>query len=493
MKLPEIIRFLEESQADPKLHSINPGENGPEIVEIYSDSRQVTKNSIFCCIRGEKSDGHDYAASAVSSGAAAVLAERYLPECNIPQIIVDSARKWMGKLAAKIYGEPAKKLKMYAVTGTNGKTTTTWVIRSLLESAGLKCGLIGTILQSDGLNDFDAERTTPESCDIQRLLSRMVRNGCKACAMETSSHGLDMGRIDGCEFDVMVFNNLNPEHLDYHGTMENYFSAKCILFDKYSKSGGKIVVNADDAYGRRIMDKYASSFEVRSFALDALNADYSARQLNLGIDGSKFKLFIADKFVEDFHSPLVAAFNVRNTLAALLAVHEKDIEMKLLIKGVADTPQVPGRLEKHFIPIGGDDRAACCIIDFAHTPEALKNVLSAVREFCGGKLISVFGHGGGRYQANRPALGSVASSLADKLIITMDNPRNESPRDIADQIAAGVAGSNPDMDMKIIIDRAKAINAALDDLREGDIAVLSGKGPEKYLIIGDEYLPYSDA
>ncbi|MCL2768139.1 MAG: Mur ligase family protein, partial [Synergistaceae bacterium] len=267
MKLFEIIHFLEESKANPKFYPINkqdavvvggapplapfrvgvlhdnahPGvphsdvlhtnpDDNPEIVEIFSDSRKVTEDSIFCCISGKEADGHDYALSALSAGAVAVFAEKYLPECKVPQIIVNSTREWMGKVAAKIYGEPAKQLKMYAVTGTNGKTTTTWVIRSLLESIGIKCGLVGTVLQNDGLNDLKSEYTTPESCDIQRLLSRMVRNGCKACVMETSSHGLDMGRLDGCEFDVMVFNNLSPEHLDYHKTMENYFSAKCLLF-----------------------------------------------------------------------------------------------------------------------------------------------------------------------------------------------------------------------------------------------------------------------
>ncbi|MCL1876210.1 MAG: UDP-N-acetylmuramoyl-L-alanyl-D-glutamate--2,6-diaminopimelate ligase [Synergistaceae bacterium] len=493
MKLSEIIRYLEESHANP-VFKWN-AENAPDInvSEVFCDSRKVAPGSIFCCVSGEKSDGHNYISSAESAGAVAVLAEKHIPECSIPQIIVDSTRKWMGKVAAKVYGEPAKKLKMYAVTGTNGKTTTTWVIRSLLESAGEKCGLIGTIIQNDGLNDYASERTTPESCDIQRLLSHMVRNGCKACVMETSSHGLDIGRLDGCEYDVMVFNNLNPEHLDYHKTMENYFDAKCILFDKYSKKDGKIVVNAEDAYGKRIIEKYGRLFKVVSFAIDSQDADLSARMLNLGIDGSKFEMYVSGNYIEDFYTPLVAAFNVKNTLAAISAVYEKDIDVKLLVDGVARAPQIPGRVEKHFIPIGDDKLASCCIIDFAHTPEALKNVLSALKEFCTGRVISVFGHGGGRYQANRPALGSIAAALADKIIITMDNPRQESPEDIAEQIAAGVKSSRPDMDMKIIVDRKKAIKAALDEVQAGDVVVLSGKGPENYLIIGDEYLPYSDA
>ena len=490
MKLSELIRYLEESGVNPCIHSRRHDE--AEVIDVFSDSRKVSVGSIFCCIRGEKSDGHDYALSAQSAGAVVVLAERYMPGCDITQIVVNSTREWMGKVAAKVYGEPAKKLKMYAVTGTNGKTTTTWVIRSLLESIGLKCGLVGTVLQNDGLADYEAERTTPESCDLQRLLSNMVRNGCKACVMETSSIGLDMGRLEGCGFDVMVFNNLNPEHLDYHVTMEEYFIAKCLLFDKYSKTDGVIVVNADDNYGKRVMEKYSNLFKVRTFAMDAPDADFSAHELKLGIDGSQFKLFISGKFIDDFNTPLVAAFNVRNTLGALSAVYNDGINIKLLIKGVADTPQVPGRLEAHFIPIGDNARAACCIIDFAHTPEALKNVLMAVRDFCTSRLISVFGHGGERYQGSRPALGRVAASIADKLIITMDNPRSESPQDIANMIAAGARDSNPRVDMEIIIDRKKAIKTALDEVREGDVVVISGKGPEKYLIIGNKYLQYSD-
>ena len=495
MKLLEIIRYLQESQANPIVISGDDDESGLEIEvsEVFSDSRSVTQNSIFCCIQGEKSDGHDFALRALAAGAVALLAEKHIPECKIPQIIVNSTRKWMGKVAAKIYGEPAKQLKMYAVTGTNGKTTTTWVIRSLLESIGIKCGIIGTVLQNDGLNDYDTERTTPESCEIQRLLFHMVRNGCSACVMETSSHGLDIGRLDGCEFDVMVFNNLNPEHLDYHKTMENYFAAKCILFDKYSKKDGKIVVNFDDAYGKKIFEKYSRSFKVVSFAIDNSDADLSSQIQHLGIDGTKFKLFISGSLGGDFYTPLVAAFNVKNTLAALSAVYDADIDAKLLVNGVASTPQIPGRLEKHFIPIGDDNFAACCIIDFAHTPEALKNVLSAVKGFCGGNLISIFGHGGGRYQANRPELGRVAAAIADRIIITMDNPRLESPEDIADQISAGVTSIKPDMDMEIIINRSKAIKTALDNIKAGDVVVLSGKGPESYLIIGDKYLPYSDA
>lgn len=483
MKLSEIVKFLEESGARPSaICSVSP-----DITNVFSDSRQVLPGSLFCCITGDESDGHKFADAAQKAGAVALLAERRV-ESALPQIIVSSVRKCMGKISAKVYGEPSKKLKMFAVTGTNGKTTTTWIIRSLLEAAGEKCGIIGTIIQYDGLSEWDAERTTPESCDVQRLLANMVSNECSACVMETSSHGLYLGRLDGCEFDVMSFTNLNPEHLDFHKDMETYFSAKKLLFDRHSKPNGRIVANADDGYGKRLIADYA---DVISFGLG--DSRISARNLKFSLEGTKFDLYVDGKNAGEVMSPLVGGFNVKNALGAIASVYSDNIELSALKEGLAKAPQVPGRLEKHFIPIGDDIRAACCIIDFAHTPEALKNVLSAAREFCKGSLISVFGHGGGRYQANREALGKIAASLADKIIVTMDNPRNEPPIAIAKQIADGARAEKPGVGLRIILNRSEAIKAALDSASPGDVVVLSGKGPEKYLTVENQKIPYSDA
>ena len=466
------------------------GSNGadPFISDVFADSRKVTPGSIFCCIQGEKNDGHQYVSAAESAGAAALVCERVV-ETGLPMILVESVRAVMGELAALIYGNPGSKLLMLGVTGTNGKSTTTYILRSILQVAGIKTGLLGTIIESDGEREVDAERTTPESCDIQRQLSVMVRNGCGACVMETSSHGLQLGRLNGCLFDTAIFTNLNPDHLDFHKNMEDYFQAKRLLFTKYSKEGRVAVINADDPYGARLLKEFPGA---RGFSMS------DVYDLRMDKNGSSFKLISGGvnsqaKGVSPvaFTSPLVGSFNVANVLSAVTALRGR-FDDEFLARGVAGIPQVPGRLERHRIPNG-----ACCVIDFAHTPEALRNVLSAARDFCSGKLISVFGHGGGRYSSNRPALGEVAASLADLVLVTMDNPRDEDPALIADSIVQGIESrsrkSGKKVKYRVILDRKEAIATALCIAGPEDVLVVSGKGPEKFLTIRDQKIPYSDA
>jgi len=460
----------------------------PSISDVFSDSRKVTPGSIFCCIQGEKSDGHKYISEAENAGAVALVCERAVGT-NLPMILVESVRAVMGELSALIYGNPGSKMFMLGVTGTNGKSTTTYILRSILQAAGIKTGLLGTIIESDGVQEVDAERTTPESCDIQRQLSVMVKNGCKACVMETSSHGLKLGRLDGCLFDVAIFTNLNPEHLDFHKEMESYFQAKRLLFTKYSKEGRAAVINADDPFGARLLKEFP---DARGFSMSEISG------LLMDKNGSSFKLISggANGQAKDARpmaltSPLVGNFNVANVLSAVAALRER-FDDEVITRGVAGIPQVPGRLEKHRIPNG-----ACCVIDFAHTPEALRNVLSAARDFCSGKLISVFGHGGGRYPSNRPALGEVAASLADLVLVTMDNPRDEEPELIADSIVQGIESksgkSSKKVKYRVILDRKEAITTALSIAGPEDVLVVSGKGPEKFLTIKDQKIPFSDA
>ncbi|MDR1379233.1 MAG: UDP-N-acetylmuramoyl-L-alanyl-D-glutamate--2,6-diaminopimelate ligase [Synergistaceae bacterium] len=459
----------------------NGGKN-PQISDVFSDSRKVLPGSIFCCVEGEKDDGHQYVELAEMAGAVALVCERPI-KSHLPVLLVESTRRIMGELASSVYGEPSSKLLMVGVTGTNGKSTTTYILRSIFQAAGLRTGLLGTIVESDGIRERDAERTTPESCDIQRHLAAMVKNGCRACVMETSSHGLHLGRLEGALFDVTVFTNLNPEHLDYHKDMESYFQAKWLLFSKYSKERRTMVVNADDPYGARLLRAFP---EAKGFSFsDIVN-------LSLNMNGSFFEIEACDDFPPlSIQSPLVGKFNVANVLAAISALRGR-IGDAFIAKGVMEIPQVPGRLEKHPIPNG-----ACCIIDFAHTPEALRNVLSAAREFCSGKLISIFGHGGGRYASNRPALGATAASLADLVVVTMDNPRDEDPNAIADSIVRGIEEQNGRQKRKItyriILDRKEAISTALRIARLGDVLVVSGKGPEKFLTINGRKIPFNDA
>ncbi|MBQ9419474.1 MAG: UDP-N-acetylmuramoyl-L-alanyl-D-glutamate--2,6-diaminopimelate ligase, partial [Synergistaceae bacterium] len=378
------------------------------------------------------------------------------------------------------YGNPAEKLLMVGVTGTNGKTTTTYIIRSILQAAGIRSGLLGTIIESDGLADKDAKRTTPESCVVQRQLASMVRNGCGACVMETSSHGLFLGRIKGASYDVPVFTNLYPEHLDFHVDMENYFAAKKLLFTNYTKKNFLGVANFDDPYGKRLLEEFGEN--LRGFGLDE-NADSRAFNIKTTLNGTELEIFTKGFETLKLHSPLVGDFNVMNTLCAVSAMRGR-VDDSAIVEGVANVPQVPGRLERIDLPNG-----ARCFIDFAHTPSALKSVLKTIRKLSGnkGKIISVFGHGGGRYQQNRPELAKSASEFADEIIITSDNARDEDPMTIAKAIAAGAT-----VPYKIILDRPEAVNYALSSLKPGDILALTGKGPEKFITIKDKQIPFND-
>ncbi|MDR3231773.1 MAG: UDP-N-acetylmuramoyl-L-alanyl-D-glutamate--2,6-diaminopimelate ligase [Synergistaceae bacterium] len=494
MKFSSLVEVLRQKGFDFAVNhggGAPAGERDPSIFEVFADSRRVLPGSIFCCIRGEKSDGHEYAGIAKELGAVALVCE-YPLETDLPVIVVKSVRDIMGDLAAAVYGYPAEKLLMAGVTGTNGKSTTTYALRSILHAAGFRTGLTGTIVESDGVRERDAERTTPESCEIQRLLAATVKNGCGACVMETSSHGLMIGRLNGCRFDVGVFTNLNPEHLDFHGDMENYFQAKRLLFTKYMKDNSVLAINTDDPWGSRLLKEFSCSRnpsepgagQVPSVAGFGF-ADVG--DMKLDMEGSAFTVRMKNFPPLPIKSPLAGRYNVANVLATVAALRGR-ISDSDIARGVADIPQVPGRLEKRRMSNG-----ATCIIDFAHTPEALRNTLTAVRDFCPGRLISIFGHGGGRYESNRPALGAVAASLADMIIVTMDNPRDEDPLAIAEAIVRGIVERGGGARYKVIPDRREAIFTALSIAGPGDVLLVSGKGPEKFLTIRDQKIPYSDA
>lgn len=452
------------------------------ITDVVSDSRVVRPGALFCCIRGEKSDGHDYIPMAMELGASALLCERPVGS-GLPAVVVPSVREVMGEVAAAVYGNPADRLLMVGVTGTNGKSTTTYILRSILEAAGIRSGLLGTIVESDGVRERDADRTTPESCVVQRRLAEMVRNGCGACVMETSSHGLFMGRLKGCRFDIPLFTNLNPEHLDFHKDMEQYFQAKRLLFSRYWRPGAEGAVNAGDPYGRRLLEDFPD--RLRGFSLSS-EAFAQVRAFQTDLEGTSMTVCMRGLPDLELRTPLVGKFNVWNVLAAVTALRGR-VEDGAIVRGIAAVPQVPGRLERYRLPNG-----ACCFIDFAHTPEALRNVLSAARELCPGRLISVFGHGGGRYPLNRPALGRTAAGLADLVIVTMDNPRDEDPADIAAGIVQGIEEAGGAR-YRVVLDRREAVCTALSVAAPGDVIVVSGKGPERYLQIGAEKRAYSDA
>lgn len=474
--------LLEVVRGKGLLREVEDLGRNPRITDVTADSRSVQPGALFCCIRGERSDGHDYIPMARELGAEALLCERPV-DGGLPAIVVPSVREVMGEVSAAVYGDPSEKLLMVGVTGTNGKSTTTYILRSILEAAGIRSGLLGTIVESDGVRERDADRTTPESCVIQRRLAAMVQNGCGACVMETSSHGLFMGRLNGCRFDVPLFTNLNPEHLDFHKDMERYFQAKRLLFSRYSREGFAGAANAGDPYGRRLLEEFPGN--LRGFSLSS-DAFARVSEFRTDLEGTSMRVSMRDFPDLELRTPLVGSFNVWNVLAAVTALRGR-VDDEALVRGVAAVPQVPGRLERYALPNG-----ACCFIDFAHTPEALRNVLAAARALCPGRLISVFGHGGGRYPLNRPALGRVAAEEADLVIVTMDNPRDEDPADIAAGIVQGIRDSGSARH-QVVLDRKEAVFTALSVAAPGDVVVISGKGPERFLQIGAEKIPYSDA
>lgn len=457
-----------------------------EIRGITHHTSKVMGGGIFCCLPGVHHDGHDFAPEGCRNGAAALLCERPLA-LVIPQLIVKDSRQAMALLAAFINGFPAKSLKMIAVTGTNGKSTTTYLTRSILAAAGLPTGLLGTIVYHDGRNEELADRTTPESDEVQEWLSKMVRNGCKACVMEASSHGLELARLSGCLFDAVGFTNLTPEHLDFHGNMETYFAAKRKLFSDFTRGSWIGASNADDPYGARLLEEFSSN--VIPYGLAYKSADNVHGTIHsMKLEGIRLSLsFPGGKACRDLNVPLTGRYNIYNillsaTMAWGLGLTEGDI-----CQGLERVPQVPGRLERYLFGNG-----VCCVIDYAHSPDALRNVLKTLRELVTGRIWSVFGMGGNRYAPNRPLMGKVASELADELVITMDNPRLEDPALIAGQIEDGLVEGLRLEKHRIILDRPEAIHFALDNASPGDIVLVSGKGPEPYIIIGEDHLPYSD-
>lgn len=472
----EVLEFIRAKDSDIET-CINSQDNFfAEILDVASDSRNVKPGTLFCCIKGGKSDGHDFVKSAEEKGACALLCEHKV-NSSLPQIISRRVRDIIGSVASHVYKNPSGKLLMVGVTGTNGKTTTTYLIRSILRASGMRVGLLGTIIESDGIHDKDATLTTPISPEIQSQLSLMVLNKCKACVMETSSHGLFLGRVNGILYDVPVFTNLHPEHLDFHIDMENYFEAKRLLFTKYSKPDFMGAANYDSPYGKRLLAEFPDN--LRGFGMEE-GASFRVTSSQTSLNGS-------DIVINDtlrLHTPLVGDFNIMNTLCAVTAMRGR-VDDEAIIQGVANVPQVPGRLERIDLPNG-----ACVFVDFAHTPSALHTVLKTIRTLSGneGRIISVFGHGGGRYQQNRPELGKAASEFADEIIITSDNARDEDPYTIAEAIATGAS-----IPYRIITDRPEAVKTGLESLKKGDILVITGKGPEKFITIKDKKIPFNDS
>ena len=491
-----------------------------EITGLAYDSRAVRAGELFFCVSGFQRDGHDFAPRAVADGAAALVVERPLG-LGVPEVLVPSAREAMGPLAARFFGDPTGELRVVGVTGTNGKTTTAYLVRALLEAAGEQCGLLGTVKSVVGGRDRAVVRTTPEAIDLQRDFRAMLDGGDRACAMEVSSHALELGRADAIHFAAAIFTNLTQDHLDFHDTMEDYFQAKRRLF--VARAPGVSVLNVGDSYGRRLAAEIDGA---RTFAVDA-PADYSAWSVRCDFGGCTFTLRTPGA-EREVTLPMPGRFNVANALGALAAAHELGGDLDVLLDALQRGVRVHGRFE----PVDeGQDFAV--LVDYAHTPDSLQNVLSAARELIAapeangagerngpaeppaagkrphGRVLCVFGAGGDRDRGKRPLMGEIATRLADIVFVTSDNPRSEDPEQIIAEIMAGVArveaarggaarggasggaatsGAASDAvvstrslapPVRSITDRAVAIDEAIAVAQPGDVLVIAGKGHEQ--------------
>ena len=471
------------------LAGIGPVERGPEgaaadveITGLAYDSRRVQPGTLFCCVPGYRSDGHDYAAQAISGGAVALVVERPLG-LGVPEVVVASVRAAMGPMAARFNGDPTDRLQVVGVTGTNGKTTTAFIVRALLEAAGVQTGLLGTVKSIVGGEERSVDRTTPEAIDLQGELREMLEAGDKACAMEVSSHALALGRTRGIRFGAAVWTNLTQDHLDYHPTMEDYFQAKRLLFvpEEDEARPGVSVVNVGDPYGHRLAQELDGAI---TFAVEGDEADYRGTEVRCDMAGCRFTL---DTPVDrcEVMLPMPGRFNVANALGALVVTHTLGYDLDTLVAALERGVRVPGRFESV-----EEGQEMAVIVNYAHTPDSLENVLRAARDIAKGRVVCVFGAGGDRDRGKRPLMGEIAAKLADVTIVTSDNPRSEDPEAIVAEIVAGIERGDA---VQVEVDRRMAIERAIALARADDVVVIAGKGHEQGQELADGVkVPFDD-
>ncbi len=443
-----------------------------EIVSITCDSRRVEEGCLFVCIEGTAVDGHRFAEAAQQAGAAAVVVQRDLGLHT--QLMAENTRMAWAQICANWFGHPATRLKMVGVTGTNGKTTTTTLIKSMLEHEGYKVGLIGTIHNLIGDRVLPARHTTPDPYDLQSLLALMVVEGCDYCVMEVSSHALDQRRVAGCEYEVGVFTNLTQDHLDYHGTMENYMLAKKELFS-LCRHG---IVNYDDAWAPAISDGVPCPLTTYSAKDDA--ADYVARNIRYRADGVDFELVGVGQ-IGRVNMQIPGQFSVYNGLCAATVCLKLGMPFDRVVSALSAATGVKGRAE--VVPTG---REFTVVIDYAHTPDGLDNICRTLKQCCAGRLVTLFGCGGDRDRTKRPLMAQSAAALSDYLVVTSDNPRSEDPAAIIADIVAGLADSTTPY--TVVENRVEAIHWAIAHAQPGDTILLAGKGHETYQILADEVI-----
>jgi len=446
-----------------------------EIADLAYDTRRVTQGAMFFCVTGSRVDGHELAWEAIERGAVAVVVERLL-EVDVPQLLVPSVRESMPVAADLFFGEPTKELELAGVTGTNGKTTTAFLLRSVLEAADRRPGLVGTIEWRVGGETRPAPFTTPEAIDLQRLFREMIDAGDRSAAVEASSHGSALRRLDRVRFGVLVFTNLSQDHLDLHGSMDEYFQAKRRLFT--GPQPPPAAVNVGNVWGRQLADELEDAHRAPlvTFGL-ADDAEIRAEELEVTARGSTFRAGGLE-----IETPLRGLFNVENALGAVAAGFLLDLDEDAIVEGVASMPGVPGRFE----PVD-EGQPFAVVVDYAHTPDSLATVLHAARDLGNGRVIVVFGAGGDRDRGKRPLMGKVAADLSDITIVTSDNPRSEDPLAIIQDVLQGTG-----LDVEIDPDRRSAIARAVALADEGDVVVIAGKGHEQGQDVGGVVSPFDD-
>lgn len=466
------------------------GDKEMAIAGVTADSRKVEKGFLFICLPGATVDGHDFVPQAVEKGACAILAERKVEvPAGVALVLVDDVRDAMQRIVPFFYDYPGQDMRMIGVTGTNGKTTTTHIIGHILRKAGHRVGIIGTVHVLMDDESFPVHNTTPDVVDLQQILFEMRRRGITHVVMEVSSHALDMNRIAGIEFDTAVFTNLTQDHLDYHKTFENYLAAKARLFDLVSDTTGKkepktAIVNIDDPYGKAILEHC----HCRTWTYGAREvSDFHAAHLSVHAKGCSFVLRspLGEK---ELHMNITGLFNVYNAMAAVGAALAEGVEPSVIWDGLCEFRSVPGRFE-----LVEEGQNFAVVVDYAHTPDGLENILQTARRFAKGRIIAVFGCGGDRDRTKRPIMGGIGATYADVVIVTSDNPRTEDPEAIVEEVAQGVKEKLRDgMCYEVIVDRRSAIQRAIKMAQEDDVVLIAGKGHENYQIIGHDTIHFDD-
>lgn len=462
-------------------YEVIKGNEESKVQNIRYDNRKIEQGDAFVCVKGFKVDGHSFIGDAIKKGAKTLIVQEDVSvQEDITIIKVRDTRKALAIMSSNYFGNPKDKLKIIGITGTNGKTTSAFIIKSILEKAGFMTGLIGTIANYIGNKKVDAVRTTPESYELHELFKNMVDAGVEYCVMEVSSHSLELDRVYGIQFEEGIFTNLTRDHLDFHKTFENYYNAKFKLFERSNHS----IINLDDPYGANIVKDIEESgvkTKVSTFSIEK-ESDFKAFEIKSHSNGSEFKVNLEE--VEDFSINIPGEYNIYNSLGCIICAYNLNIPMNKIKEGLSDVV-IPGRCE---LVAKEKNLPYSIIIDYAHTPDGLENILSTVKAFTRNRMISVFGCGGDRDKVKRPQMGKIGCELSDIAIITSDNPRSEEPMDIINDIVKPLNYDN----FVIEVNRKEAIRKAMNMALEGDVIVIAGKGHETYQILKDETIHFDE-